>query len=174
MKRSDKLYKEIISTEVVTEDTFQDRFQLPAGEFESISKGDLGELWSANPIIYTILKMSPSLERARERLYNYLNEQERWVFDVDNDLHPLEKTIVRECVHMFRSIIGPINEKRTKTSAIKYLYNLAKKNGDGNGPEVSRGFILEFLHLFKGVAGLSGIYSESGIFKKGMPSFIKM
>ncbi len=174
MKRSDKLYKEIISTEVVTEDAFQDRFQLPAGEYEAISKGDLGELWSANPIIYTILKMAPSLERAREQLYNYLNEQERWVFDVDNDLHPLEKSTVRECARTFKSIIGPINEKRTKTSAIKHLYDLVKKNGNDETPEISRGFILEFLHLFKGVAGLSGIYSESGVFKKEVPSFIKM
>ena len=94
MKKSERLYKEIISTEVITEDVFQDRFQLPAGEFEEISSGDLGELWSANPIIYALLKMSPTLERARESLYTYLNEQERWAFDLDNDLSLSCRTIV--------------------------------------------------------------------------------
>lgn len=174
MKRSDRLYKEIISTQVITEDVFQDRFELPAGEFEEISSGDLGELWSANPMIYASLKVAPSLERAREMLFSYLNEQERCAFDIDNDLHPLEKTNVRDCIRTFKSIIGPINEKRTKCSALKYLYDLSKKNGNTEPKDVSRGFILEFLHLFKGVAGLSGIYSETGICKKEVPAFIKM
>ena len=168
------LYDEIISTEVLEGDVFHDRFEIPVGEIEAIRQEDLSELWLANPRIYRVLKRARSLESARERLFDYLNDQERWVFALDNDLHPLEKANVRECVRVFQSIIGPINEKRNKFSALKTLWMLARGEMGLEEQGISRGFVLEFIHLFKGVAGLSGIYSPSGVCRKEIPAFISM
>ncbi|MEJ2422690.1 MAG: KamA family radical SAM protein [Acidobacteriota bacterium] len=168
------LYDEIASTEVLAGDVFHDRFELPPGEIEAIQAEDLSELWMANPRIYRILRRARSLESARERLFDYLNDQERWVFALDNELHPLEKANVRECVRVFMSIIGPINEKRAGFSAVETLWKLARNELDRREVELSRGFVLEFIHLFRGVAGLSGIYSPSGVCRKEVPAFIAM
>jgi lysine 2,3-aminomutase len=168
------LYNEIVSTEVLAGDVFHDRFELPPGEIEAIKSEDLSELWMANPRIYRLLKRARSVESARERLFDYLNDQERWVFALDNDIHPLEKANVRECIRVFMSVIGPINEKRTGFSAIRTLWMLARGELDRSEADLSRGFVLEFIHLFKGVAGLSGIYSPSGVCRKEVPAFISM
>ncbi len=168
------LYQEIISTEVVTGDVFRDRFESPPGEIETIQSTDLSELWIANPRVYRILKKRRTLHGARERLYDYLNDQERWLFALGNDLHPLEKVNARECIRTFQNIIGPSNEERTGHSALNILWQLARGEMDRTESKVSKGFLLEFIHLFKGVAGLSGIYSPSGVCKKEVPAFISM
>jgi lysine 2,3-aminomutase len=41
-------------------------------------------------------------------------------------------------------------------------------------PEVSDSFMLEMKHLFKGIIGLSGIYSKSGICRREVPAFVSL
>jgi len=168
------LYQEIISTEVIAGDVFRDRFELPPGEIEAIQSSDLSELWMANPKIYRILKRTRTLNGSRERLQDYLDDQERWLFSPDNDLHPLEKANARECIRTLKNIFGPSNEERTGESSLKILWQLARADIDRTEAGLSRGFILEFVHLFKGVAGLSGIYSPTGVCKKEVPAFIAL
>jgi lysine 2,3-aminomutase len=164
---------EIPGIEIVNDDVFQDRFDFPPLKIERILRTDIPELWLANPDIYQYLKNAGNLETARESLYDYLNKCESRIFRLDNDLHILEKATVRECVRAFKSIIAPINEKRTNASALYYLHRLAREEYVGDVMEVSRDFIAEFQHLFRGVAGLSGIYSKYGTpEKRSMPSFI--
>ncbi len=164
---------EIIGTEVINEDIFRDRFEVTPAQVEQIFETDLPEFWLANPDIYELLKKSDDIEEARQALYDYLNACENKVFDVDNDLHILEKANIRESVRAFKSIIAQINEKRTGTSAISYLYMLAHGMHPENIPELSKGFISEFSHLFRAVIGLTAIYSESGKpEKRSIPRFI--
>jgi len=129
-------------------------------------------LWSINPDMHRILSESATLEDARDGLYNYLECCERKLFNSDNTMPVLEKDVIRESIKVFRNIIGPVNEKRTGTSSLHYLWKISKGNPETLN-EVSPAFLYEFIHLFKAVSGKSDIYIES-IDGKRMPDFIRL
>jgi len=160
------------STRII-DDVFTDEISLLQPRFEANYSAYLQRLWEANPEIYEILLKADSLENARDNLYSYLSQKERAVFDIANSLHILEKATVRECVRVFKSIIGPVNEYRTGVSALKILWELACKSDAAITTEISIGFMLEFIHLFRGVLGKSNIYIEDQQVKKGVPEFLR-
>ncbi len=162
-----------VSTTII-DDVFTDSVAMVKTVFEVDYDTYVGRLWQANPEIYSILKEATDLESARNAMYTYLERAERAVFDIDNDLHILEKATVRDCVRVFKSIIGPINESRTGVSALDCLWKLAREKRDELGHPVSVGFLMEFINLFRGVAGASNIYLESGEVKKGIPDFLRL
>ncbi len=162
-----------VSTRLL-DDVFTDEVSLFKPHFKVDYEAYLQRLWDSNQDIYSILKKADDLESTREELYNYLDRAERRVFAVDNDLHILEKSTVRECIRVFRSIIGPVNEFRTEFSALKSLWQLAKNKRSDLKSDISVGFILEFINLFRGVTGKSNIYLENIQVKKGIPEFLKM
>lgn len=100
----------------------------------------LDRLWESNPEINKCLKSAKNLENARDAVYSYLEKAEREIFKTDNDLHILEKATVRECVRVFKSIIGPVNEFRTGISALDCLWKLANGNRGALSHDVSVGF----------------------------------
>ncbi len=153
---------------------FYDEIELLKSKFLTDTDRYLKRLWEANRDIFDILKRPEETEEIRDKLYTYLDRTERKIFDIDNDLHILEKSTVRECIRVFRSIIGPINEQRTGFSAMKTLIRLAKNESNGKDIEVSVGFILEFIYLFKGVKGNVNIYREEGSTKRHVPEFLKL
>jgi lysine 2,3-aminomutase len=134
----------------------------------------LKRLWDANSEIYQILVNATDLKSAREKLYTYLEQAERWILSLDNTLHILEKSTVRECIRVFRSVIAPINEYHTEYSALDTLIKLSQQKSKDISRRISVGFILEFIHLFRGVRGHSHIYNEHKPVKKGVPQFLKM
>ncbi len=162
-----------VQTKII-DDVFTDEIEMIKPRFEVDYKAYLDRLWEANPEIHKNLKKAATLEKARDSLYAYLIKAERDIFQIENDLHILEKATVRECVRAFKSIIGPVNEYRTGDSALKYLWELAKNKKRDTKPKVSAGFIMEFISLFRGVAGKSNIYFESKEAKKGIPDFLKL
>jgi len=162
-----------VSTRLL-DDVFTDEVSLFKPHFEVNYEAYLQRLWDSNPEIYEILVKADDLETARDSLFNYLDKAERKVFAVDNDLHILEKSTVRECIRVFRSIIGPINEFRTEFSAIESLWYLAREKRNELKSKISVGFILEFINLFRGVTGKSNIYLENVQVKKGIPEFFKL
>lgn len=162
-----------VSTTII-DDVFTDSVAMVKTVFEVDYDTYVGRLWQANPEIHSILKEATDLESARNAMYAYLERAERAVFDIDNDLHILEKATVRDCVRVFKSIIGPINESRTGVSALDCLWKLAREKHDELGHPVSVGFLMEFINLFRGVAGRSNIYLESGEVKKGIPDFLRL
>ena len=155
----------------IVDDVFADSVEMLKTRFEYDYHTYINMLWGSNTTIHELLKGSPGLEEVRDAMYIYLEKAERRIFDIDNDLHILEKATVRECIRVFRSIIGPINEKRTGTSALKTLWELAqgREEADRN---VSIAFLMEFINLFRGVAGKANIYYESEGAKKGIPDFL--
>ncbi len=161
-----------VSVKIVEGEVFADVLELEKPRFIVDYDKYVDMLWEANPAIHAALKKSGSLETARDNLYRYLERTERGVFAVDNDLHILEKTVVRQSIRVFKSIIGPINEKRTQVSALDCLWKLARNKREDL--KVSIGFLLEFINLFRGVAGKSNIYRENEEVKKGIPDFMKM
>jgi lysine 2,3-aminomutase len=162
-----------LSTKLL-DDVFTDEVSLFKPHFEVDYEAYIQRLWDSNSDIYEILKNSKDLETARDSLYNYLEKAERKIFALDNDLHILEKSTVRECIRVFRSIIGPINEFRTEFSALDSLWKLAQNKRDELKDKISVGFILEFINLFRGVTGKSNIYLENAQVKKGIPEFLKL
>jgi len=162
-----------LSTKLL-DDVFTDEVSLFKPHFEVDYDAYIQRLWDSNPDIYEILKSSNDLESARDALYNYLEKAERKVFSLENDLHILEKSTVRECIRVLRSIIGPINEFRTEFSALDSLWKLAQNKRDELKDKISVGFILEFINLFRGVTGKSNIYLENAQVKKGIPDFLKL
>jgi len=159
---------------VIIDDVFGDAVEFVKPRFEVDYEAYIERLWEANPEIAEILRNAAELETARERLYDYLSKAERAIFTMDNDLHILEKATVRECVRAFQSIIGPVNEHRTKVSALDCLWKLAREKRDDIKLEVTVGFLMEFINLFRGVAGRSNIYLETDPAKKGIPDFLKL
>lgn len=162
-----------VSTKLL-DDVFTDEVSLFKPHFEVDYEAYLQRLWDSNPAVHEILKKADTLEAARDALYSYLERAEKNVFKVDNDLHILEKSTVRECIRVFKSIIGPINEFRTEFSALDSLWKLARDKRDELKSKISVGFILEFINLFRGVIGKSNVYLENAQVKKGIPEFLKM
>jgi lysine 2,3-aminomutase len=107
-------------------------------------------------------------------VFAYLEQTERAVFDPDNPYHILEKATVRDCIRVLKSIIGPINEIRTEFSALDCLWKLATGRRDELSCEISVGFLSEFIHLFRGVAGKSNIYREQEEMRRGVPEFLRL
>ena len=133
----------------------------------------LKKLWESSPAIYKILRYSEDLEQARDKIYIYLEKKERRLFDLDNDLHVMEKSTIRESIRVLRSIIGPVNEFHSEFSALEVLWKLANKETEPVKEGLSYGFLLEFIHLFKGVVGEAHIYQEKAV-KKGIPGFLRL
>jgi lysine 2,3-aminomutase len=158
----------------IIDDVFTDAVEMFKPRFEVDYEAYLNRLWEANSEIYNLLKNAPTLEEAREAMYSYLERAEREIFKVENDLHILEKATVRECIRAFKSIIGPVNEYRTEVSALDCLWKLARNKREDLTHEVSVGFLMEFINLFRGVAGRSNIYFESKEAKKGIPDFLRL
>ena len=162
-----------VQTKII-DDVFTDSVEMLKPKFEINYEAYLDRLWDSNAEIYLCLKNAPDLESARDAVYSYLEKAERDVFRLDNDLHILEKSTVRECIRVFKSIIGPINEKRTGFSALDCLWKLAAGKKKLLVQEVAVGFLLEFINIFRGVAGRSNIYYEAEEARKGIPNFLRL
>ncbi len=135
----------------------------------------ISELLDANPEILRNLVNSESLEVARSNMVSYLSKCEQQVRDTDCPLHPLEKKNVIDCINVFRNIISPMNEKKTSFSCLKVIWEISTDHWrEKNWSHVSDAFLMDMKHLYKGVVGLSGIYSKSGICKREVPAFVHL
>jgi len=143
-------------------------------EFEEIFNEYLEMLWQSNDDIYLLLRRSTSPNIAREKLYDYLFYLEREIFDIDNDLHILEKSIQRDAINVFKSILGPTNEKTIGYSDIDTLWKLANNHEDIMIHTLSVGFLMEFIKLFGAVAGKSYIYRFDDSDKLSEPEFLSL
>ncbi len=129
-------------------------------------------LWESNPQIYNILKRSEDLHVTRDKLSRYLNNVDAALFSVYShghfkNMNILEKKNARDCIRVLKTIIRTENEKQVRFSALKMLSKMAKVSRVPK--RVNKGFIFEFIYLFRGVSGRSGLYSA-----KEVPSFLKL
>lgn len=116
----------------------------------------LEEMWNAAPIIKGILSNGEDPERTRDSFFRYLNDLERSYFNIytdkSYDLHQVEKNQAKECIRVLKNIIRTENENLTSFSAFMLLYKLAKNQQDLLS-SVRKGFLAEFLYLFRGIHG---------------------
>ncbi|MFH1297149.1 MAG: KamA family radical SAM protein [Bacteroidota bacterium] len=112
------------------------------------------EMWNAAPVIKGILKNCEDPERARDQFFHYLNDLERSYFNIYTEkpftLHQVEKNLAKECIRVLKNIIRTENENLTGFSAFQVLYKLAQNQSDLL-ESVRKGFLAEFLYLFRGV-----------------------
>jgi len=139
------------------------------------SYSKISDLFDANPSILRILVNSDTLSQARKDFGKYLNQCLEEVNDINCTLHPLEKKNTRHCIEVFRNLIAPINEHKTNHSCLNTLWKLATEHWrQKEWPDISDAFLEDMKHIFKGVIGLSGIYSKSGICKREVPAFVHL
>jgi lysine 2,3-aminomutase len=113
-------------------------------------------LRQADPDLYRLLRDSATVRMARDALYLYLNNRERELYGLDGDSHPLEHVTARECLRVFKNLIAPRNEAQAGFSTLELLWRFACAD-ERPGEQVDGGFVLEFVHLCRGMAGRSGI-----------------
>lgn len=117
-------------------------------------------LRNANPKMYQIIKDAETIDIARSDLYDYLNKQEQYLLSLEDDTHILEKVIRRDCIYAFRSILAPLNEKRTKNSTLRCLRRIIGMQESKITKEIHMGFIADVANLFKGISGNVNVYAE--------------
>lgn len=139
------------------------------------SHDKISELLDSNPAILRLLVRSDTLAEARRNMFDYLNRCEEEILDASCPLHPLEKKNARDCIGVFKNIIAESNEQKTNHSCLNTLWKLATEHWrKEDWPGISDAFLVEMKHLFKGVIGLSGIYSKSGICRREVPAFVHL
>lgn len=133
---------------------------------KEVTENDLSNLWRANPKIAEILRMSPGVSVARERLYQYLNRKERYLLSAECDLTPLQIDIAINCIRTLKNVISPLYESIVDFSALGELFKLSRKKVD---ERITAGFVYEFVHLFRGIAGDAGVYGpEETLTEEGL------
>jgi lysine 2,3-aminomutase len=140
--------------------------------FDYDNKSLIDILWKSDNEIYNIFKSSYNNHDAREKLFVHLNDIENHLFCIYSDKYFIDKNIVernnaKECIKVFKNIIRTENEKITGFSALKVLNKVA--NGKILPEKLNRGFIFEFIFLFKGINCNSGINDT-----KEVPIFAKL
>lgn len=123
-----------------------------------LSKEELiSELWRSNEDIKRILRPTRNLHKVREGLFNYLNDLERHYYNLYSareykEFPSANKSNAKECIRVLKNIIRTENEKLSGSSALKTLIELAR-NGNEPLSKVSKGFLVEFIFLFRGISG---------------------
>jgi len=118
-------------------------------------------LWEADSHIKKIFFGAGTLHETRDKFFDYLNNIERHYFNIYSDkhfkkLHVIEKNNAKECIRVLKNIIRTENEQLTHFSAFKKLFNIAK-NKETALSDVNEGFLCEFISLFRGINGKTGI-----------------
>ncbi|MDF1530885.1 MAG: KamA family radical SAM protein [Methanosarcinales archaeon] len=129
-------------------------------------------LWESNPQIYHILRGSEDLLVTRNKLSRYLSNVDAALFSVYSNryfknMNILEKKNARECIGVLKTIIRTENEKQVRFSALKMLSRMAKEGRVNRN--ISKGFICEWIFLFRGISGRSGLYTANEV-----PSFVQL
>lgn len=116
----------------------------------------LVQLRQADPELYDLMAASASLDECRQRMYRVLNRREEELQATTAGLHPLEHDMARKCVRTLKDIIAPRNEALAGFSTLELIWNVVRQ-ASPNGQPVEDGLVLEFIHLFRGIRGRSGI-----------------
>jgi lysine 2,3-aminomutase len=111
-------------------------------------------LWDEDPMIVECLARSATLDEARHRLLDYLEELEEALRAGAFNLDRLEWSSALDAVFMFKNLLSPENEAIAGFSSLEALWRLARGHDD---EEVALGFVDEFVHLFRAVNGRSRI-----------------
>jgi lysine 2,3-aminomutase len=114
----------------------------------------VGPLWDEDPMIAECLARSATLDEARCRLLEYLEELAEALRAGAFDLDRLEWSSALDAIFLFKNLLSPENETVAGFSTLERLWRLGRGHEE---EEVASGFVDEFLHLFRAINGRSGI-----------------
>ncbi|NJE06004.1 KamA family radical SAM protein [Thermococcus sp. M36] len=116
------------------------------------------EVFEPLPEIREILLTSNTLEEARKRLSKFAEEL-LWKYkNGEINVDPIDRWLGIEATSVFLNIISEYGEKAAGFSTLEYLWKATR--GDKHVLSIiTDGFVEEFRHLFKAMAGVSG-YSK--------------
>jgi len=124
----------------------------------NLSKQELiDRLFHEDTNISNIFNNASDLNELREKLFDYLNDVERNLFNIyshkySDKTHILERNNTKECIRILKNIIRTENEELSKFSALNILFKIHNKD-EKSINEVEIGFLLEFLFLIRGMNG---------------------
>jgi lysine 2,3-aminomutase len=118
-----------------------------------------------DPAMETILLSELPLEEKRLQIRSYLSKVLLNMYDNTRELAPLEWVTCRDAVWVLRNMLNTRSEELAGFSLLAYLDGLL--HGRPIAPQPTSAFLAELQHLFKGVKGLTNIYTETP------PAFLK-
>jgi len=98
-----------------------------------------------------IMESAPSLEDARDKLLLALDEWEAALRVDGLDLNRVDLHLELEALAVLRNLFSPVNEDLAGQRTFDVLWTLLR--GIDSDEDVSEGFVLEFEHLFRAIAG---------------------
>lgn len=114
----------------------------------------LERLWDEDPMIAECLGRSETLDEARHRLLDHLEELEEALRAGAFDLDRLEWSSALDVIFMLKNLLSPENEAIAGFSTLEALWRLARGHDE---EEIDSGFVDEFVHVFRAINGRSGI-----------------
>jgi len=100
-----------------------------------------------------LLEESETLEEARGRVLSYLEDVGSAIRIGSFDLDRIERSSAFTWIGAFQEMLSPENEAIAGFSTIDLLWHLAR----GETDTVSDAFVEEFVHVFRAIAGRSGL-----------------
>jgi lysine 2,3-aminomutase len=119
------------------------------------------------PAIKDILLSGSSLEVKRKKINEYLSNMLIATFDNDPAIPPLEWVLTRDAITAFKTMLSSRSERLAGHSLLRYLDDLLHGKSFEDDEKPSPGFLAELEHLFRGITGKTGVYTEKA------PAFIK-
>ncbi|MDG5814278.1 KamA family radical SAM protein [Chitinispirillales bacterium ANBcel5] len=127
----------------------------------------LETLWASDKKIHEHLCKAKDINNARDMVLKYLDEVEHHYFHIFSPryrtlYHIIERNNAKDCIRIFKNIIRTENEQLTSSSALELLFKLAQQDSDAL-KECHKGFICEFIFLFRGINGKTEILTRANV-----------
>ncbi|MFP4164170.1 MAG: KamA family radical SAM protein [Chitinispirillaceae bacterium] len=118
-------------------------------------------LWNSDSAIHELLGRALDLSNARDMLFSYLESLERQYYNVysprfSTSHHVIERNSAKECIRVLKNVFRTENEVLTGFSPLRTLMQIAQ-NKEGILEKTDKGFLCEFVYLFRGINGNTGI-----------------
>ncbi|GAF95811.1 unnamed protein product, partial [marine sediment metagenome] len=97
------------------------------------------------------------VRQARNVLWDWLDLVQRKAYGAEEELHPLELVVVRDCIRTFRMMFSARKENRAKFSIVRAIWDVACGR---SRPDLTAAFWADIIHLVRGGLGWSDIYSD--------------
>ena len=110
-------------------------------------------LWEEDPVLCGILAESESVDEAGGRLLEHLDDLETAFRIGALDVNRMERSCALQWNHAVKEMLSPENESLAGFSTMELLWRAVR----GDTEDVAAGFMEEFVHIFRAIAGRSGI-----------------
>lgn len=127
----------------------------------------LFKIFSYSPVLKEIFLSFDPIQVKRKKIRNFLSDLLVSTFDDDPMIPPLEWILTRDAIGVFRNILSRRSEKLAGYSVLQYIDDLLHKEDFEDIEIPSEDFLAELEHLFRGMMGKTGVYSDK------VPAFLK-